>query len=161
MQRDAIIDLMNDPIAQELLEAPIHARLAYSARDGSPRVIPIGYTWNGEVFVMGSLVNAPKVKALAANPKVALTVDTDSFPPHVLLVRGEAAVEVVDGVPDEFAEASRRFVGEAGMPEWEAATRALYKQMAIIRVTPTWAKVLDFETRLPAPVEELIRENAG
>ena len=43
MQRDAILDLMNDPIAQELVKAPIHARLAYSARDGSPRVIPIGY----------------------------------------------------------------------------------------------------------------------
>jgi Pyridoxamine 5'-phosphate oxidase len=161
MQRDAIIDLMNDPVAQELEKAPIHARLAYSAKDGSPRVIPIGYVWNGEVFAMGSPVNSPKVKALAANPKVALTVDTDSFPPHVLLVRGEAAVEVVDGVPDEFVEASRRFVGEEGMPEWEAGVRALYKQMAIIRVTPTWAKVLDFETRLPSPVEELIRGNAG
>jgi len=161
MQRDAIIDLMNDPVAQELVKAPIHARLAYSARDGSPRVIPIGYIWNGEVFVMGSPVNAPKVKALAANPKVALTVDTDSFPPHVLLVRGEATVEVVDGVPGEFVEASRRFVGEEGMPEWEAGVRALYKQMAIIRVTPTWAKILDFETRLPDPVEELIKGNAG
>ena len=157
MQRDVIIGLMNDPVAQELVKAPIHARLAYSARDGSPRVIPIGYIWNGEVFVMGSPVNAPKVKALAADPKVALTVDTDSFPPHVLLVRGVAAVEVVDGVPDEFVEASRRFVGEEGMPEWEAGVRALYKQMAIIRVTPTWAKIFDFETRLPSPVEELIR----
>ena len=161
MQRDAIIDLMNDPVARELVKAPIPARLAYSARDGSPRVIPISYTWNGEVFVMGSLVTAPKVKALAANPKVALTVDTDSFPPHVLLVRGEAAVEVVDGVPDEFVEASRRFVGEAGMPEWEAAGRALYKQMAIIRVTPTWVKIFDFETRLPSSVEELIKVDAG
>jgi hypothetical protein len=161
MQRDAIIDLMNDPVAQELVTAPIHARLAYSARDGSPRVIPIGYTWNGEVFVMASPVNAPKVTALAANPTVALTVDTDSFPPHVLLVRGEAAVEVVDGVPDEFVESSRRFVGEEGMPAWEASVRALYKQMAIIRVTPTWAKILDFETRLPSPVEELIKANAG
>jgi Pyridoxamine 5'-phosphate oxidase len=161
MQRDAIIDLMNDPVAQELVKAPIHARLAYSARDSSPRVIPIGYSWNGEVFVMGSPVNAPKVKALAANPKVALTVDTDSFPPHVLLVRGEATVEVVDGVPDEFVEAARRFVGEDGMPEWEAGARALYKQMAIIRVTPTWAKIFDFETRLPSPVEELIKGNAG
>ena len=28
---------------------------------------------------MGSPVNAPKVGALAANPKVALTVDTDCF----------------------------------------------------------------------------------
>lgn len=161
MKRDAIDDLMNDPVAQELINAPIHARLAYSAKDGSPRVIPIGYTWNGEVFVMGSPVNSPKVRALAANPKVALTIDTDSFPPHVLLVRGEAAIEMVDGVPDEFVEASRRFVGESGMPEWEAGVRALYKQMAIIRVTPSWAKIFDFETRLPSPVEELIKGTAG
>ena len=161
MQRDAIVDLMNDRVAQELVKAPIHARLAYSARDGSPRVIPIGYIWNGAVFVMGSPVNAPKVKALAANPKVALTVDTDSFPPHVLLVRGEAVVEVVEGVPDEFVEASRRFVGEEGMPEWEAGVRGLYTQMAIIRVTPTWAKILDFETRFPSSVAELLEGNAG
>ena len=161
MHRDAIVELMNDPVAQELLNAPIHARLAYSARDGSPRVIPIGYTWNGDVLVMGSPVNAPKVKALAASPKVALTIDTSTFPPHVLLVRVEATVEVVEGVPDEFVAASRRFIGEDGMPEWEAGVRALYKQMAIIRVTPTWAKVLDFETRLPSPVEELIQGNAG
>ena len=161
MHRDAIIDLMNDPVAQELVKAPIPARLAYNARDGSPRAIPIGYLWNGDVFVMCTTVNAPKVKALAANPKVAFTVDTNSFPPHVLLVRGEAAVEVVDGVPDEFVESSRRFVGEEGMPEWEAGVRALYKQMAIIRVTPTWAKIFDFETRLPGPVEELIKGNAG
>src|SRR5215211_480959 len=152
---------MNDPVAQELVKAPIHARLAYSASDGSPRVIPIGYIWNGEVFVMGSPVNAPKVKALAANPKIALTVDTNSFPPHVLLVRGEAAIEVVDGVPDEYLEASRRYVGEEGMPGFEAGVRALYKQMAIIRVTPNWAKIHDFETRLPSQVEELMKGNAG
>jgi hypothetical protein len=161
MQHKSIIELMNDPIAQELIKSPIHARLAYCASDGSPRVIPIGYLWDGEVFVMASPVNAPKVKALAANPNVALTVDTDSFPPHVLLVRGEAALEVVDGVPEEFVEASRRFVGEDGMPGWEVGVRALYKQMAIIRVTPTWAKIFDFETRLPGPVEELISENEG
>jgi hypothetical protein len=161
MQREAIIDVMNDPVAQELVQAPIHARLAYNAKDGSPRVIPIGYFWNGEEFVMASPINAPKVAALLANPKVALTVDTSSFPPHVLLARGEAALEVVDGVPDEYVEASRRFVGEEGMPAWEAGVRALYTQMAIIRVTPTWARVYDFETRLPGPVEELIRANAG
>ena len=161
MEHDTILELMNDPIAQELVNAPIHARLAYNAKDGSPRVIPVGYLWNGEVFVIGSPANAPKVKALTANPKVALTIDTSTMPPHVLLVRGEAAVEIVGGVPDEFIESSRRFIGEEGMPEWEAGVRALYKQMAIIRVTPTWVKIFDFETRLPSPVEELIRENAG
>ncbi len=161
MQRDSIIELMKDPVAQELMQAPIPARLAYIAPDGSPRVVPIGYLWNGEVFEMWTAVNAPKVSALAANPKVAFTVDNNDFPPHVLLVRGDADVEVVEGVPDGYIEASRRYVGEAGMPEFEAGVRALYKQMAVVRVTPTWAKIHDFETRLPAAVEALIKEQAG
>ena len=161
MQRETILELMNDPVAQKLVNAPVHARLAYNAPDGSPRVIPMGYSWNGEVFVMASPPNAPKVRSLTANPKVALTIDTSTFPPLVLLVRGDAALELVDGVPAEFIESSRRFVGDEGMPEWEAGVRALYKQMAIIRITPTWAKIFDFETRLPSPVEELINANAG
>jgi hypothetical protein len=77
--------------------------------------------------------NAPKVKALAVNLKVALTIDTEDFPPNILLVRGSAALETVDGVPDEFVEAARRFVGDDAIPEWKAQSRSLYKQMALIR----------------------------
>jgi hypothetical protein len=29
--------------------------------------------------------------------------------------------------------------------------------MVLIRITPTWAKIIDFETRLPKYVEELIK----
>jgi hypothetical protein len=29
--------------------------------------------------------------------------------------------------------------------------------MVLIRVTPTWAKIIDFETRFPKYVEELIK----
>lgn len=36
-----------------------------------------------------------------ANPKVALTIDTTAFPPHVLLVRGTARVAVLDGAPSD------------------------------------------------------------
>ena len=140
MNQAEIRALMNDRVAQRLIQAPIHARLAYTAKDGSPRVIPIGFIWTGDVFVMGSPPIAPKVKALSANPKVALTIDTEDFPPNILLVRGEAALETVDGVPDEFIEAARRFVGDERMPEWEAGARGLYKQMVLIRITPTWAK---------------------
>jgi hypothetical protein len=161
MQHHEIVELMKDPVAQDLIKSPIHARLAYSAKDGSPRVVPMGYFWDGEAFVMASPSNSPKLRALAAGPSVALTIDTSSFPPRVLLARGTAALEMVDGVPDEFVEASRRFVGEEGMPAWEEGVRALYKQMAIIRITPTWAKIIDFKTRLPGPVEELLKENAG
>jgi hypothetical protein len=79
----------------------------------------------------------------------------------VLLVRGSASLETVDGVPPEYLEASRKSVGEAGMPAFEARVRGLYEQMVRITVEPQWAKVLDFETRLPTPVAELIRRKVA
>jgi PPOX class probable F420-dependent enzyme len=161
MNQAEIRALMDDRVAQELIQAPVHARLSYTAKDGSPRVVPIGYIWSGDVIVMASPPNAPKVKALSADPRVALTIDTEDFPPNILLIRGEATLETVDGVPDEFIEAARRFVGDERMPEWEAQARGLYEQMVLIRITPTWAKIIDFETRLPTYVEELIEARTG
>lgn len=48
--------------------------------------------------------------------------------------------------------------------EWRAfeeGVRALYKEMTRIVITPYWAKVLDFVTRLPSPIEQLVRDAAG
>ena len=42
--------------------------------------------------------------------------------------------------------------------EWEAEIHSLYDGMVRIVVTPTWAKLIDFETTLPSAVEELIRQ---
>jgi hypothetical protein len=87
---------------------------------------------------------------------VALTIDTDTQPYRALLVRGTADVEIVDGVPPEYLDASRKGLkDEEQFRAFEAAVRSLYKQMARISIAPEWAKVLDFETRLPSAVEEL------
>lgn len=158
MQHEDVVTVLNDPLAQELLGSSL-ARLAYNGPDGYPRVIPIGYDWNGARFVVCTAANAPKVRALRANPKVALTIDTDTHPPHVLLVRGSASVELVDGVPDEYLRASRKGVSAEHWPAFEAQVRALYRQMARIAIVPEWAKLLDFETRLPAAIEQLVSGN--
>ena len=42
--------------------------------------------------------------------------------------------------------------------EWEADVRSLYQGMVRIVVTPTWAKLIDFETTLSSAVEERQRE---
>ncbi len=44
--------------------------------------------------------------------------------------------------------------------EFETTTRALYDGMVRIVVTPTWAKLLDFETTLPSAVEDLAQRQA-
>ena len=38
----------------------------------------MGYYWNGDQFIVCTAAHAPKVAALQANPKVALTIDTET-----------------------------------------------------------------------------------
>ena len=161
MQQQDVARVLSDPLAQELMQSSIPARLAYVGPDGFPRAIPIGFHWNGAEFVLCTVPDAPKVSALKANPTVALTVDTNAFPPHVLLVRGTSAIDIVDGVPPEYLAASRKGVGPDQWDAFEAQVHALYKQMARIKITPLWAKLLtlrrDFRHRLKnCSVGELI-----
>jgi hypothetical protein len=158
VRREDVVDVLNDPLAQELVHSPLLARLAYNGGDGYPRVIPIGYQWSGGQFIVCTASNAPKVRALQINPKVALTVDTDTQPPQVLLVRGTASVEIVDGIPAEYLDASKKYIPEQQWQGFEVQVRGLYKQMARITITADWAKLLDFETRLPIAVEQLVAQ---
>jgi hypothetical protein len=66
MQPSEITDVLNRPISQELLSRDL-TRLAYVAKDGTPRSIPIGFTWNGSAIVMCTAKNAAKVPALRHN----------------------------------------------------------------------------------------------
>ena len=157
MDQEKINQVLNDPLGQDLLRTNKLARLAYLGGDGYPRVIPIGFYWNGAQIIVCTATNAPKVRALARNPKVALTIDTDTQPPHVLLVRGTAHIDVVDGVPFEYLEASKKGIPEQQWNSFEAQVRTMYKQMARIAITPEWAKLFDFETRLPDFLEQLVK----
>lgn len=161
MDADQIATVLAHPISQELLTGPHLSRLAYTGLDGAPRVVPIGFLWNGCEIDLWTLPRAAKVRALAADPRVALTIDTTGMPPRVLLVRGTAALTTVDGVPDGYIEAGPKAIAEDQMPEWEAGVRALYDQMVQVRVTPTWAKLLDFETTIPQAVQDLVDAKAA
>ena len=45
--------------------------------------------------------------------------------------------------------------------EWEAEVRSLYYEgMVRIVITPTWAKLIDFENTLPLAVEQLVKQRA-
>src|SRR6266567_3403112 len=138
--------LLDDPIAQELLRSTIPARLAYVWTDGTPRVVPIWFHWTGTEFVLGTPPKAPKLKALAKNPKVALTIDDNNFPHKVLLVRGQATVEMTDGIVPEYQLAARRYFGEAQGLAWVEQLRGMVPQMARISIQPEWVGILDFQT---------------
>jgi hypothetical protein len=52
-----------------------------------------------------------RVRALRANPDVAVSIDTESSPPEVLSLRGKADITENDGVAAEYAAAAHRFLG--------------------------------------------------
>ncbi|WP_370946340.1 pyridoxamine 5'-phosphate oxidase family protein [Amycolatopsis sp. cg5] len=156
MEQSAIDEILSKPYSKELLSRDL-ARLAFVALDGTPRSIPIGICWNGTEIVMCTAKNARKLPALRKNPAVALTIDTESHPPKVLLIRGTAELDEVDGIPDEYMQWNGTYeMSPEQRAEWEAGVQALYDGMVRVVVKPTWVKLIDFETTLPTAIEELM-----
>jgi Pyridoxamine 5'-phosphate oxidase len=149
MMQQGSLELLADPVAETLLHSAIPARLAYAWMDGTPRVVPVWFHWTGTQFVIGTPARAPKLRALAADKHVALTIDDHSaFPYRVLMVRGTAEVEMLDDTVPEYALSAERYFGPEQGPAWVSSIRGM--PMARIAITPAWVGILDFETRLPS-----------
>jgi PPOX class probable F420-dependent enzyme len=146
------LELLQDPIAKELLSSTIPARLAYIGTDGAPRVVPIWFHWNGREMVMASPPKAPKLRALRKNPKVAVTIDDNSFPHRVLMLRGTVRLEEMDGIVPEYAQAAERYFGPEQGQAWVKQLRERNLGFVRISMTPHWVGLLDFKTRFPSAI---------
>lgn len=144
--------------ARELIESTSAGHLAYTAKDGTPRVIPVGFYWTGEQFVISTAATAPKVSALLDRPDVALTIDAGGSPEQAqtLSVRGRADIRIVDGVVDEYLAAARKSMDAETAAQFEQNCRAMYDKMARIAITPSWVRYYDFNAgRVPTFLREL------
>ena len=148
------VALLNDPVAQKLLQSAIPARLAYIWSDGTPRVVPIWFHWNGAQIVLATPPASPKMKVLAQNSKVALTIDDKDWPYKILLVRGTVQVEMVKGIVPEYVASAKRYLGEEGSEGFLEMYRKLFpEENQRITVQPEWVGIIDMETRFPSAFE--------
>jgi nitroimidazol reductase NimA-like FMN-containing flavoprotein (pyridoxamine 5'-phosphate oxidase superfamily) len=146
------------PGARQLLETATLCRLAYNGLDGLPRVIPIGFYFNGAAIVVCTATTAPKVRALAERPEVAVTIDGGATPAEAqsVLVRGRATLETVDGIPEEYLQATTKVMDEAAVTEFAGMVRQMYRQMVRITIEPRWARFFDYGGgRIPQFLAEL------
>jgi hypothetical protein len=143
------LSLLNDPVAQNLLQSNQLAHLAYIWFDGTPRVTPIWFHWNGEEIVMASPPGMPKIKALQENPDVAVTIDDSEWPYKILQIRGRVKVDLVDGIPSEYADCADRYFGPEAGPGWTQQMDNMFGRMFRFCVQPEWVGILDFEERFP------------
>ena len=162
MEQHVIAAELSATGAQKLLAATSGAHLAYSAEDGTPRVIPVGFFWTGTEFVISTATTSPKVAALKARPDVALAIDGGDTPEQAraLSVRGRASVEIVDGLVPEYLAAARKSMGAEAAAEFEQNCREMYDQMARIAIVPSWARFYDFGAgRMPKFLKDLAERN--
>jgi general stress protein 26 len=162
MERQEVDDELSTTGAQELLSSTSAAHLAYVGEDGTPRVIPVGFFWTGDQFVISTATTSPKVRALSARPDVALSIDTGNTPDQAraLSIRGRANVEIVDGVVDEYLAAARKTMDAEAAAQFEQYCREMYNQMARIAITPRWVRFYDFGAgRMPRFLQELAERN--
>jgi hypothetical protein len=147
--------LINNPVAQRLLASRELARLAYVAKDGTPRVLPMLFHWTGDELVLPTFANSAKVRSLRSDPEVAVTIDSFGPPPEVLLLRGRVTLTEVDGVLPEYVAAHIRYYGEEqGRANTAELEQAQGVRMVRIGLRPSWVGVIDFQTRFPAPMAE-------
>jgi hypothetical protein len=151
------LGLLETDLAKRLLASTIPARYAYTALDGTPRVVGSWFEWTDEELVMPTFISAPHVshtvyrlRALRATPDVAITIDTEGFPPEVLSIRGRAEITEVDGVVPEYARAAHRYLGTEQATAYLAQIDDPSTRMARIAVRPAWVGLLDFQNRLPS-----------
>ena len=155
------VRLLETDLAQQLLHSSIPARLAFIAIDGTPRVVPTWFEWNGAEVVMATYVAGPavgirhpaaRIAAMRLHPDVALTIDTEGFPSQSLMIRGRADIDEVEGLAPEYVESARRYLGDEAASGMVAGMDQPGTVQARIAVRPTWVGLLDFAERLPSPL---------
>jgi hypothetical protein len=101
------------------------------------------------------------MKALHDGARVALTIDGDTMPYKVLLMRGTVRTDIVDGIAPEYEAMIVRTLGEEGGRAWLDNMRPICPLMARIFILPDWVGVQDFETRFPNALEEAMEQAQG
>ena len=110
-------------------------------RRRQPQSTPIWFHWDGSTFVLYSQPDRPKVRNIAANPRVSLHLVGDPEGEDVITVEGIASLDPaappVDGLPpyvEKYAPRSRRSVGRPRA--WPPITPVA------VRVRPTRFRVV-------------------
>ena len=110
--------------------------LSSVSSDGTPHLVPIWFSWDGETVLIASKPHAKKVANLRANPSVMLALGEPDDDFDVGMVQGEA--ELLDepsavALPADHLAKYRDQMGSIGLSREEFL--ATYSQ--VIRVTPT------------------------
>jgi PPOX class probable F420-dependent enzyme len=105
------------------LDEELIAWLVTVSPRGAPQPVPVWFLWDGDRILLYSRPNAPKLRNIEANPRVALHLEGDGKGGDVVVVTGTA--ELSDDPPADRVEAySRKYAGSIARNGWTPASFA-------------------------------------
>jgi PPOX class probable F420-dependent enzyme len=71
---------------------------------GMPVPTPVWFWWDGETILVYSQRDKPKLRHIAANPRVAVAMRTDELGDEITVISGEAVVDSTSPAADQLPE---------------------------------------------------------
>jgi PPOX class probable F420-dependent enzyme len=117
------------------------AWLVTVAPDGTPVPTPIWFWWDGATILVYSQPDTPKLRHVAANPRVAVALRTDERADEVAVITGEAAVDRTTPAADALEPYVAKYGTAIERLGYDAAGFAASYSVPI-RITPMRLRVL-------------------
>jgi PPOX class probable F420-dependent enzyme len=127
---------LNDHARRALTSGRL-AHLTTVNTDGSPQMSAVWTGIDGDQIVVAHMMGGRKVQNIAADPRVALSVEAEGSNPvgltHHLVIRGRARL-TAGGAPELLQDLARIYIGpDAVFPPMDDPPPG-----NIIHITPTW-----------------------
>jgi len=113
---------------QDLLQKKAFARLATVGADGAPQVTPVWVDYDGTYVRFNTAKGRVKVRNLARNPRVALSMQDPDNPYRYLQIRGRVAEATEQGADAHIDALAKKYLGQDRYPfRQPGEVRVLYK----------------------------------
>ena len=124
-----------DAWGREHLERDVIGWLTTRAPDGRLQSSPIGFLWEDGTILFYSQPDTPKLRNIAADPRVAFTLQSDPYGDHALIIEGLAHVDP-DALPSDRHPAYAAKYREP-LAHWEMDPGATARDFRVpVRITP-------------------------
>jgi PPOX class probable F420-dependent enzyme len=126
------------------ISKPVEQRLRHEAvvwlttvrPDGMPQPTPVWFLWDGETFLIYSKPDALKVRNIAKNSKVALSLNCDEWGSEVVVITGEASID--HAAPPASRQSAYLKKYREGIAQIQLTPESMAKEYSVaIRVKPT------------------------
>ncbi len=123
--------------ADEFLRETRIAKIAYLHEGGAPTIVPVWFEWDGEVARVFTSRTSPKAHRIAADPRVALTVEEPvGVHERWVTIEGTAAISET-GTVELLARLARRYYDPVRAEQAIASWTVKPEMWVTLTITPS------------------------